>query len=117
MNLFALYIAFLLGYFLMGSYGGNELMGGLVGLAAFMLLDPMLISVGGPANTGYLGAKGIIFAFMTGLTAPMLLFKLQNIRSLQINMPEGVPPVVGNSLNSLFPFVITLLTFGAIQPI
>lgn len=117
MNLFALYIAFLLGFFLMGSYGGNQLMGGLIGLATFMLLDPMLISAGGQANTGYLGAKGIIFAFATGLTAPMLLFKLQNMRSLQINMPEGVPPVVGNSLNSLFPFIITILTFGLFQPI
>ncbi len=41
MNLFAVYIAFLLGYFLMGSYGGNQLMGGLIALAAFMLLDPV----------------------------------------------------------------------------
>ncbi len=113
MNLFALYIAFLLGYFLMGSYGGNQLMGGLIGLASFMLLDV----VGATGDMTYLGAKGIVFAFVTGLTAPMLLFKLQNIRAMQINMPEGVPPVVGNSLNSLFPFIITILVFGAIQPI
>ncbi len=112
MNLFAVYIAFLLGYFLMGSYGGNQLMGGLIGLASFMLLD-----VVGAGGMGYLGAKGIIFAFLTGLTAPMLLYRLQTIRAIQINMPEGVPPVVGNSLNSLVPFIITILTFGAIQPI
>ncbi len=124
MNLFSVYIAFLLGFFLMGSYGGNQLMGGLIGLAAFMLLAPMEASAGftdgiwnGGVGTGYLGAKGIIFAMLTGLTAPMLLWKLQNVRQLKINMPEGVPPVVGNSLNSLFPFIITVLTFGAIQPI
>ena len=68
MNLFALYIAFLLGFYLMGSYGGNQLMGGLIGLASFMLLD-----VVGAQGMGYLGAKGIVFAFITGLTAPMLL--------------------------------------------
>ncbi len=125
MNLFSVYIAFLLGYFLMGSYGGNQLMGGLIGLAAFMVLAPMEASAGfdaagewnGGVGTGYLGAKGIVFAMATGLTAPMMLWKLQNVRSLQINMPEGVPPVVGASLNSLFPFIITIVTFGALQPI
>ncbi len=124
MNLFSVYIAFLLGFFLMGSYGGNQLMGGLVGLAAFMLLAPMEASAGftdgvwnGGVGTGYLGAKGIIFSMAMGLTAPGLLWRLQNVRALKITMPEGVPPVVGNSLNSLFPFIITIVTFGAIQPI
>ncbi len=112
MNLFAVYISFLLGYFLMGSYGGNQLIGGLVGLASFMLLDPI-----GADGMNYLGAKGIIFAMLAGLVAPMLLWKLQNIRSLQITMPEGVPPVVANSLNLLFPFIITVLIFGIIQPL
>ncbi len=125
MNLFSVYIAFLLGFFLMGSYGGNQLMGGLMGLAAFMLLSPMEASAGfdsagvwnGGVGTGYLGAKGIVFAMATGLTAPGMLWRLQNVRALKITMPEGVPPVVANSLNSLFPFIITVFTFGAIQPL
>lgn len=40
-SFFSLYIAFLIGYFLMGSYGGKQLFGGLAGLAGFIALGPL----------------------------------------------------------------------------
>ncbi|MFV0381415.1 MAG: hypothetical protein ACK5KR_04245 [Breznakia sp.] len=95
----------------MGSYGGSKLFGGVISIATFMVLSP--IDAGGMT---YIGAQGLIFAMFVGLTAPTVLYKLQNIRALQIRMPEGIPPVIATSLNLLFPIAITLLAFATIQP-
>ncbi len=116
MDLFSVYIAFLIGYFLMGSYNGDRLMGGVISLVVFMTLDPLGAGIANGWSKQFIGAQGVVFAMFSGLTAPMVLNKLQNIRQLQIRMPEGVPPVIATSLNLLIPFIITIIGFGLIQP-
>jgi len=115
MSFFSIYMAFLFGYFLTGSYGENKVFGGLVGLAAFLTLNP--IAAGGENPSLYLGTQGVLMAMFTGLTAPMILVKLNGVSKLKIKMPEGVPPAVADSFSSLLPLMITIVVFGLIQPI
>lgn len=135
MNLFALYISFLLGYYLMGAYGGDRILGGAMSLATFFVLDPM--AAGGSYSLGaqlsesgettysivfidsntYLGAQGLIFAMFAGITTPMLLNSLSKVDAIKIRMPDGVPPIVAKSLNLLIPCILAILIFACIQPI
>ncbi len=121
-SFFSLYIAFLLGYFLMGSYGGNQLFGGLIGLASFIALGPLSAGLAANALDGswplqYFGTQGVLMAIIAGLTAPMLLNWLNGLDALRIKMPDGVPPAVANAFSSLFPMIITLLTVALVQPL
>lgn len=113
---FSLYVAFLLGYFLMGSYGDDKLWGGIVALAAFLTLQPIAAGeLGGWWGT-FAGPNGLILAFFAALTAPMLFRYFNNKEKLKIKMPEGVPPAVAKSFSALFPIMITLGIYAIIQP-
>lgn len=118
LNFFAIYVAALFGYFLAQSYGDKPIHGALIGLASFLLLQPLEagLSAGG-ANTYYLGATGIIISMFAGLVAPTIFHYVAANKKLRISMPDGVPPAVASSFSALIPFVITLFAFGAIQPI
>ena len=116
MSFFSVYMAFLFGYFLTGTYGGeNKVFGGLVGLAAFLTLNPL--AAGGENPATYLGTQGVLMAMFTGLLAPMLLVKLNKVSFLRIKMPDGVPPAVADSFSTLMPLMITIIVFGLIQPV
>ncbi len=112
---FALFISFLLGYYLMGSYKGNQLYGGSIGLIGFLLLQP---SRANPDNAlAFFGATGIIYAMIAGLTAPTLFYYIYSKWDLKIKMPDGVPPAITNAFALLIPITVTLFIFGMIQPI
>lgn len=111
-------MAALFGYFVSQSYGDKPIQGALIGLAAFLLLDPLGAGAANSANnTAYLGSTGIIYAMIGGLVAPTMFHYIGRNEKLKITMPDGVPPAVGNSFSALIPFVFTLFTFGLIQPI
>ncbi len=116
---FSVYLVFLLGYFLATSYeGANPLFGGMIALAAWLTFDP--ITVGSVVNGWsmyYLGTSGMLLAIIIGLTAPMLLNRLEKVDKLKIKMPNGVPPAVSRAFSSLIPIGITLFVFAMIQPV
>lgn len=112
---FALFISFMLGYYLMGSYKGNQLFGGSVGVVGFLLLAPMSAD---PDNAlTYFGATGIIFAMFAGLLAPTIFHYIDKKWDLAIKMPDGVPPAITNGFALLIPITLTLFFFGLIQPV
>lgn len=112
MDFFSIYLVFLFGFFLTGTYGQKPLFGGLVSLAAFLALGPVAAG-----SFDFFGTKGVLMGLVVGMTAPMLLCKLSESEGLKVSMPAGVPKAVADSFNSLFPITITLLVFAAIQPI
>lgn len=112
---FALYISFMLGYYLAGSYGDNKLYGGIMGLVGYFLLQPASAN---PDNAqAFFGATGIIFAMIAGLAVPTILHHVQTKFDLTIRMPDGVPPAITNAFALLIPLAITMFAWGAIQPL
>ncbi len=118
-NFMSVYLAFFIGYYTARSYGSEKpLFGGAVGLAVFLLMQPIAAatSMGLPANK-FLGTGGLIVAIFAGLAGTTVFQKLSEIDALKIKMPDGVPPAVGNAFGSLISVAIVLLGFGLIQPI
>ena len=115
---FSVYISFLIGYFLSGSYGNNKTFGGLISLAAFFLMLPIQTSSQfGGDGLEYLGTSGLLVAIAVSLIAPMVYNFFASKEKLKISMPDSVPPAVAKSFNDLFPIVFTLIVLGLIQPI
>ncbi len=121
MSFFSIYIAFLFGYFLSGSYGDNKIAGAGIGLACFLVLQPVAAgsasSIVWNSPTGFFGSTGILFAMIGGLGGPTIFHHLASNGKFSVHMPDGVPPAVSNSFAVLFPVIFTVLIFGLIQPI
>lgn len=120
LNLFSVYMSFLFGYFLSGSYGDNKVFGGLVSLACFMTFNPVGAALA-PGSDGWamakMGTGGLFVAMFTGLTVPTFLNFLNKKSALMIRMPDGVPPTVSKSFSSLIPITIVVICYAMIQPI
>ncbi len=114
MDFMAIYVSFLIGYYLTGTYGENKLFGGLISTVAFITLGPIIALDGELAN---LSAKGVLIALFAALGAPSLYILFSRMQALKIKMPPGVPQAVSNSFNALIPIVLTVLIFASIQPI
>ncbi len=113
MNFFAVYVAFLFGYFLSKSYGDNELFGGLLAMAVFLVLQP----IAADSSLKYLGSAGILLSMFAGLSTPTFYHALNKSGKLKISMPDGVPPAVARSFNALIPLTIVLISYSLIQPV
>lgn len=99
---FALYIAFLIPYFL-ATYRKfkSPVLCGATGLAAF------LIAIMGQVQY-FMDAKGLIIAILIGFLAGELFIWFGNMNRLEIKLPKGVPPAVGKSFAVFLPAIITL---------
>ncbi len=114
MDFMAVYISFLIGYYLTGTYGENQLFGGLISVVAFLTLGPIIALDGALTN---LSAKGVLMALFASLCAPSLYILFSRMEALKIKMPPGVPQAVSNSFNVLIPIVLTVLIFASVQPL
>ncbi|MGL4183674.1 MAG: PTS sugar transporter subunit IIC [Metamycoplasmataceae bacterium] len=79
----------------------------LVGLLAFMILtygDPSLF-----------GTTGILVAMLASMLSIEIYAKLEKSTKLELKMPAGVPPAVARAFSKLFPSMITLMLFVALQ--
>lgn len=114
MDMMALYVSFLIGYFLTGTYGENKIFGGMVAMVSFIALGPIIAAGGGLEN---LSAKGVLLALIAALVAPTIYVKLVALDAIKIKMPPGVPQAVSNSFNSLIPIILTITVMALIQPV
>lgn len=118
-DLLAIYMAFTVAYqgatcFENGSYAMSS---GLLSLVSFMLLVPMdSTSLEGITfyNVQYLGSRGAFVAIVTGLMTAKLLSVIVH-RNIRIKMPEGVPPMISESLSSLIAGTIIIVMFVIIK--
>lgn len=115
MSIISLFIAFLIGYNYskLTNKDENPIFSGLISLVAFIIVTPSTItvgkeSVGGVIPTDYLGSKGMFVAIIVGYLFAKLFVYLMNGK-LKITLPEGVPPMVAKSFESLIPAFFTLV--------
>ena len=59
-------------------------------------------------------SSGLATAMIAALVSTELFIKLAKMKSFKIRMPEGVPPAVATSFNSLVPEIVVILFFSVV---
>ncbi|QTL99261.1 PTS sugar transporter subunit IIC [Iocasia frigidifontis] len=112
-NITALLAAFLIAYSLAERFNKDGLMSGVLGLICFLIVTPTgqvkindkMISY---IPFDWIGPKGLFVAILIGLlTARIYVFFIE--KGFIIKMPEGVPPNVARSFNTLIPGFVTVI--------
>ena len=117
-SLMALYASYGMGYALAKSYNLDGVSGGVLTMAAFVLMNvPKTVldaasgkELGWALPMEYLGGSGMFVAIICMLIAVEIL-RFCKVRNLTIKMPEQVPPSVARSFEALIPglFIIILV--------
>ncbi|VBB07064.1 phosphotransferase system eiic [Lucifera butyrica] len=129
MGIMALFIAMAVGYSLSVSYKMNPLSGSILAATSFLLVaapsqSAVLLSriqdgmdAKGIAKLGqgvipanFLDAKGIFTAIIVGLLA-VEVARFMKAKGITIKMPDGVPPAVAATFESLFPMIANVFIF------
>lgn len=107
MNLLAVYVVIALSYRLAKSFKADAFMAVLVSVMAFFILTPITpVAKAKLINMNYIGARGMIIAMITALTATRLFVWIA-AKNITFKMPDGVPEFVTRSFASLVPaFVV-----------
>lgn len=117
-SLMALYASYGMGYALAKSYNLDGVSGGVLTMAAFVLMNvPKTVldaasgkELGWALPMEYLGGSGMFVAIICMLISVEIL-RFCKVRNLTIKMPEQVPPSVARSFEALIPglFIIVLV--------
>ncbi|MGL5308782.1 MAG: PTS sugar transporter subunit IIC [Metamycoplasmataceae bacterium] len=79
----------------------------LIGLGGFMIFSY------GQANL--FGTEGMLVSIISAMLSIELYANFEKNKKLELQLPAGVPPAVARSFSKLFPTILTLLIFIAIQ--
>lgn len=111
LSIMGLFVIVGIGYKLTEHYGGEAIYGGVVALAAFLILTPQVLEgVSGVIPTASLGAEGMFLGIFTAfISAELYRFFVQ--KDWTIKMPAGVPGAVAKSFSALIPITMTLTVF------
>lgn len=134
MNILAVVVCYQIGSNLAKSYirsgyiddpAFNALHAGVLAVATFFIIMPATSEVtlldGSTAQaTGvYMqsltSSSGVAPAMICGLLSTELFCRLARFKGLKIKMPEGVPPAVAGSFNSLVPEILVIFIFGVLS--
>ncbi len=106
MGIFALYVAFSIGFNLAESYGLRPLNSGFLSMFAFLLaVIPISSFDKGLIPLSNIGGTGAFTAILVGLLVPELQRFLQDKR-IGLRLPDAVPSKVSASFDLLIPIVI-----------
>ncbi|MGL5732886.1 MAG: PTS sugar transporter subunit IIC [Metamycoplasmataceae bacterium] len=79
----------------------------LIGLGGFMIFSY--------GQADLFGTTGMLVAIISSMLSMELYSNFENNKKLELQLPAGVPPAVARSFSKLFPTILTLLIFIAIQ--
>lgn len=126
LNISSLLIAPVIGYMLSHNKGfKNPVAAAVVSLSALVIMMPGTVSlvpqgaadsvmVQGVLSFGNIGTQSMFAGIIIGLVATEVFVRVSNIKKLQINLGENIPPSVANSFNVLIPFIIVLAVFAVL---
>jgi PTS system cellobiose-specific IIC component len=121
MNALGIYVAFNFAYLYANHYKMSGLNAGLLSLVGFLMLMPQVIKTGKTQTvSGFLtnntGGGGLIVAILVGyITAKLFVVLTQH--HLTIKMPQGVPPMVEESMSPAIIGIVILTAMFAIRMI
>ncbi|WP_265460069.1 PTS sugar transporter subunit IIC [Enterococcus sp. HY326] len=134
MGVMTIFVTFLIGYRLARYYINkgtierkdfNELHAGILSLALALIMFPLfndIVPVGATDSVEVAGvylqsltsSGGLFVGILAAILGTEMLLRLSKNEKLRIKMPDGVPPAVASSFNSLIPEVLVILVFAAI---
>lgn len=115
LSLMGLFVIIGIGYKLTEHYGGEAIYGGVVALAAFLIMTPQVLEgVSGVIPASSLGAEGMFLGIFTAFASAELNRFFVN-KGWTIKMPAGVPDAVSKSFSALIPITLTLSVFLLIR--
>ncbi|OJG72356.1 PTS system, lactose/cellobiose family IIC component [Enterococcus phoeniculicola] len=121
-GLMSLYAAFTIGSYLGSSYKLDKTTSGFLSMLATLLMVMPVNLVEGVDAAGNaiaggryipitpLGSQGLFAAIIAALLS-VEIYRFTKEKKLEIKMPEGVPPVVGESFAALLPTLFVVLLF------
>ncbi|TGD23982.1 PTS sugar transporter subunit IIC [Companilactobacillus suantsaicola] len=103
----------------------NPIAAAIISLASLVMTMPLSLSViptgakkavdvSGLMSFNNLGTTGMFGGIIVGLLATEIFIKLSNVKHLQINLGDNIPPAVSASFNSLIPAILTASIFALI---
>lgn len=111
LSIMGIFVIIGIGYKLTEHYGGEAIYGGVVALAAFLIMTPQVLEgVEGVIPTASLGAEGMFLGIFTAFVSAEL-YRFFVKKDWTIKMPPGVPGAVSKSFSALIPITFTLATF------
>lgn len=111
LSIMGLFVIIGIGYKLTEHYGLEGIYGGVVSLAAFLIMTPQVLEdVSGVIPTSVLGAEGLFLGIFTSFIASEL-YRYFVKKNWVIRMPAGVPDAVSRSFSALIPIALTLSVF------
>ncbi|WP_178196939.1 PTS sugar transporter subunit IIC [Ligilactobacillus sp. Marseille-Q7487] len=127
LNISSLLIAAIVGYFLAQNRKyKNPLAAAMISLAALVAMMPNTVSlvpdgakkavdVSAVLPFTNLGTGAMFAGIITALIATELFIKISNIKQLQVNLGDSVPPAVGRSFSVLIPIIIIMSLFAVVS--
>ncbi|WP_206913365.1 PTS transporter subunit EIIC [Enterococcus sp. DIV0849a] len=121
-GLMSLYAAFTIGSYLGNTYKLDKITSGFLSMLATLLMVMPVnlqegVDIAGNAVAGGryipitpLGSQGLFGAIVAALIS-VEIYRFTKEKKLEIKMPEGVPPVVGESFAALLPTLLVILVF------
>lgn len=111
-NLMAIFANLGISYRLCENYKVDPLLGAMISLAAFILISPNTIEVGG--NTigevipvALMGGRGLFVSMIVALSSTEI-YRIFIQKKLTIKLPLSVPPTVGKSFGALIPGIVVI---------
>ncbi len=121
LSMLGVYVVGAIGYTYTKNQGQSGMIGALIALASFMLLQPMKSELDPETfmtvnyiTQGNMGADGIFVALLIGLFVPALYCWLMD-KNITLKLPSSVPPMVSTSLSPTFVAMIVFTTVFAIK--
>ncbi|MBM7650671.1 PTS sugar transporter subunit IIC [Neobacillus cucumis] len=104
----------------------NPIASASIALATLVIMMPNTVSiipdgakkavdVSGILTFTNMGTKGMFAGIIIGLVATELFIRISNIKKLEINLGENIPPAVGKSFGVMIPAILVLSLFGVIS--
>lgn len=126
LNVSGLLIAATAGYYMAQNRDfKNPLTAAIVSMATLIVMMPNSINIAdingemvdlaGVLPFSNLGTGAMFAGVIIGILATEVFVKISNIKQLQLDLGENIPPAVGNSFAVLIPVIIVMSVFGIIS--
>jgi len=127
LNISGLFVAPLIGYYLAKNKNfGNPLMCSIIAMSSLVIMMPdvlQIVPVGaeeavtirGVLAFSNTGTSAMFAGIVCGLLFTEIFVRIANVKKLQINLGENIPPSVARSFAALIPVIIVLLGVATIS--